>query len=142
MSSSAMMYRSRTPCQQRDIEHFVQQKSAHWMPPQRENLWVGTADRFAGELPSTSSPDLFTIPILLHSTLTMSSPNLPPPFINVPGTANFRDIGNGTTIRKGLVYRSADPSKATSEGLKQMNEELGTAVRLPLLSLFKSYPRH
>lgn len=62
----------------------------------------------------------------------MSSPDLPPPFINVPGTANFRDIGNGTTIRKGLVYRSADPSKATPEGLKQMNEELGT-VRLPLL---------
>ena len=66
----------------------------------------------------------------------MSSPDLPPPFINVPGTANFRDIGNGTTIRKGLVYRSADPSKATPEGLKQMNEELGT-VRLPLLSLVK-----
>lgn len=48
-----------------------------------------------------------------------------PPFVNVPGIYNFRDIGHGQTVRSGLVYRSADPSKVTEEGLKKMSQELG-----------------
>lgn len=56
----------------------------------------------------------------------MASSGLPsPPFVDVPGTANFRDAGDGKTFRQGLIYRSADPSKATEEGLEQMNKELG-----------------
>lgn len=50
---------------------------------------------------------------------------LPPPFVDVPGTANFRDIGDGSTIRTGLVFRSADPSKATEAGLEKMSRDLG-----------------
>lgn len=58
-----------------------------------------------------------------------------PPFVDIPGIANFRDIGglptsHGTTTRKGLVYRSADPCKATLEGMTKMRQDLGT-VGLP-----------
>ena len=50
-----------------------------------------------------------------------------PPFVDVPGIANFRDIGGQLgNVRKGLVYRSADPSKPTEDGLKKMSGELGT----------------
>lgn len=57
-----------------------------------------------------------------------------PPFITVPGISNFRDIGgtktsDGKRIRRGLVFRSADPSKATEDGRTKMSEVLGT-VRL------------
>lgn len=56
----------------------------------------------------------------------MAASGLPsPPFVDVPGTANFRDAGDGKTFRKGLIYRSADPSKATEEGLEQMSKDLG-----------------
>ncbi|KXT16184.1 hypothetical protein AC579_887 [Pseudocercospora musae] len=57
----------------------------------------------------------------------MSAAPLPPPFIDVPGIANFRDIGDNDDgkIRKRLVYRSADPSKATEEGLRKMSRDLG-----------------
>ena len=53
--------------------------------------------------------------------------NLPsPPFVDIPGIANFRDVGGQLdAIRNGIVYRSADPSKATEDGLKKMSE-LGT----------------
>lgn len=60
----------------------------------------------------------------------MATQDLPtPPFVEVQGIANFRDIGGiaarDNTVKKGLVYRSADPTKATDEGLKRMSEELG-----------------
>lgn len=53
-----------------------------------------------------------------------------PPFVDVPGIANFRDAGGhlskgGKHVRRGLIYRSADPSKATEEGLNKMGKELG-----------------
>ena len=53
-----------------------------------------------------------------------------PPFVSVPGIANFRDAGgcetkSGKKVRTGLLYRSADPSKATEEGLNKMGKELG-----------------
>jgi hypothetical protein len=59
-----------------------------------------------------------------------------PPFVDIPGIANFRDIGglpttNGEQTRKGLVFRSADPCKATEDGMKKMSQELGT-VGLPI----------
>lgn len=46
-----------------------------------------------------------------------------PPFVSVEGINNFRDIGDDIHVRRGLVYRSADPSKATENGLKKMSSE-------------------
>lgn len=48
-----------------------------------------------------------------------------PPFVDVPGIYNFRDIGHGQQVRSGLLYRSADPSKATEVGLQKMSQDLG-----------------
>ena len=52
------------------------------------------------------------------------------PFVDVPGIANFRDIGgnpttNGTSTTKGLIFRCADPSKVDTEGLEKMSQDLG-----------------
>lgn len=47
-----------------------------------------------------------------------------PPFVDVPGIANFRGIG-GQNVGPGLVFRSADPSKATRAGLEKMSQDLG-----------------
>ena len=63
-----------------------------------------------------------------------------PPFVDIPGIANFRDIGglpttNGEQTRRGLVFRSADPCKATAEGMKTMSQDLGT-VCLPKSKLY------
>lgn len=58
----------------------------------------------------------------------MSSALPQPPFVEVPGIANFRDIGyvdNGSTVRCGQVYRAADPSKAMPQGLEKMSRDLG-----------------
>ncbi len=50
-----------------------------------------------------------------------------PPFVHIPGIANFRDIGGQLdNVKKGLVFRSADPSKPTEDGLKKMSGDLGT----------------
>jgi hypothetical protein len=58
-----------------------------------------------------------------------------PPFVVIDGIANFRDIGGYTTstghsITKGLAFRCADPSRAASEGLEKMSQDLGK-VKLP-----------
>lgn len=46
-----------------------------------------------------------------------------PPFVDIPGIANFRDIaGQIDNVRAGLVYRSADPSKPTQDGLEKMRD--------------------
>jgi hypothetical protein len=52
------------------------------------------------------------------------------PFVDVPGIANFRDIGgnpttNGESTTKGLIFRCADPSKVGTEGLEKMSQDLG-----------------
>jgi hypothetical protein len=52
-----------------------------------------------------------------------------PPFIDVPGIHNFRDIGDGHLVETGLVFRSADPSKATEDGLQKMSQDLGKVCR-------------
>jgi len=59
-----------------------------------------------------------------------------PPFLTVPGIANFRDIGGypcidnndpspshpHSSIRCNLVFRCADPSKITPDGLTKLND--------------------
>ncbi|KAH8884222.1 hypothetical protein GQ53DRAFT_752274 [Thozetella sp. PMI_491] len=61
----------------------------------------------------------------------VSSPPLPsPPFVKgVEGMQNVRDIGGypvagqpGKVIRRGLVFRSADPGKLTDNGVKALQE--------------------
>ena len=53
------------------------------------------------------------------------------PFINVPGLPNFRDLGGvprpipsqpGKTVRRGVVFRSSEPSKVTDEGVQQLRD--------------------
>lgn len=65
-----------------------------------------------------------------------------PPFVNVPGTANFRDAGDGKTMRYGFIYRSADPSKATTDGLVKMNRSLGAYGLSRLPQSIPSRDRH
>jgi hypothetical protein len=55
-----------------------------------------------------------------------------PPFIEVPGIHNFRDIGDGHLVKTGLVFRSADPTKATEAGLEKMSQDLGKVRLQPL----------
>ena len=52
-----------------------------------------------------------------------------PPFINIDGLHNFRDCGGypiagcpDKIIRQGVLYRSADPSKITTQGISQLGE--------------------
>ncbi|CAG8976729.1 hypothetical protein HYALB_00012527 [Hymenoscyphus albidus] len=61
-----------------------------------------------------------------------SSSTLPsPPFINIPNIPNFRDLGGHplptsshtpTTIKPGLIYRCAEPSGVTQEGIAKLKE--------------------
>ena len=50
-----------------------------------------------------------------------------PPFISIDGLHNFRDFGGypiadrpGKIVRRGMLYRSADPSKITNTGISQL----------------------
>ncbi|KAI7234100.1 hypothetical protein KC352_g15117, partial [Hortaea werneckii] len=56
-----------------------------------------------------------------------------PPFVEVPGVHNFRGIG-GDHAGPGLVFRSADSSKATRAGLEKMSQDLGIRVIFDLRS--------
>jgi hypothetical protein len=74
-----------------------------------------------------------------YNSSTMATPDvkrLPPPFIYVPTLANLRDVGglpvqprsNSSTplvVRKGIIYRSADPTFLAEEDIKYLREELG-----------------
>ncbi|KAK8067854.1 Tyrosine-protein phosphatase [Apiospora saccharicola] len=60
-----------------------------------------------------------------------TSEELPFPFINVPGLPNFRDLGGvpypiptqpGKTIKRGLIFRSSEPSKVTTDGIQQLRD--------------------
>jgi hypothetical protein len=60
----------------------------------------------------------------------MATDTLSFPFVDVPGIANFRDIGgnpttNGASTTKGLIFRCADPSRVDTEGLDKMSQDLG-----------------
>ncbi|KAK3679605.1 hypothetical protein LTR37_021376 [Vermiconidia calcicola] len=62
-----------------------------------------------------------------------------PPFVHIDGISNFRDIGGQATssaqaVRRGLVFRSADPTKATADGLKKMSGELSITTIFDLRS--------
>lgn len=74
--------------------------------------------------------------------MAASLPLPSPPFVNVPGTANFRDAGDGKTMRYGFIYRSADPSKATTDGLVKMNRSLGAYGLSRLPQSIPSRDRH
>jgi protein tyrosine/serine phosphatase len=54
-----------------------------------------------------------------------------PPFINVEGVPNFRDIGGyavstdgASSVRRGFVYRSAIPTKITARGVNTLVQDL------------------
>lgn len=54
-----------------------------------------------------------------------------PPFIPVPGLPNMRDIGGlpanpdkTKVIRRGVVYRSSEPSRITDEGVAILTNDL------------------
>lgn len=63
-----------------------------------------------------------------------------PPFIPIQGLANARDIGgypvknsSGKVIKRGLIFRASEPSKATDEGIATL-QELGIRVVYDLRS--------
>ncbi|KAF4548864.1 Hypothetical protein D9617_25g061940 [Elsinoe fawcettii] len=77
--------------------------------------------------------------------LPLSDPSLPsPPFIHCPGLANLRDIGGYPihspsfptikSVRRGVLYRSADPSRITPEGLSLLSD-LGITTVFDLRSM-------
>lgn len=54
---------------------------------------------------------------------------LPPPFINIEGINNFRDLGGYNisaqptrSIKRNLIYRSAQPSQVTDRGIATLQE--------------------
>ncbi|KAK6856997.1 tyrosine phosphatase [Apiospora arundinis] len=62
---------------------------------------------------------------------TTTQEELPAPFINIPGLPNFRDLGGvplpiasqpGKTIKRGVVFRSSEPSKVTDDGVQQLRD--------------------
>lgn len=60
-----------------------------------------------------------------------------PPFKQIPGGFNIRDIGqvgNGAYIRPGLIYRSGSLAFLTEEGKQLLVSELGIEVILDLRS--------
>lgn len=60
---------------------------------------------------------------------TTTQPPLPsPPFISIPGIQNFRDTGGyplasdpRKVVRRGVLYRAAEPSQVTPEGITRMS---------------------
>ncbi|KAK0844258.1 hypothetical protein LTR02_003196 [Friedmanniomyces endolithicus] len=90
---------------------------------------LGHQSQFQADLSSKSSV-VFNDTVLRAATMT-SLPS--PPFIDIPGIANFRGVGQGY-VGPGLLYRSADPTRATSAGLEKMSKDLGIRVIYDLRS--------
>ncbi|QDS69333.1 hypothetical protein FKW77_003505 [Venturia effusa] len=71
--------------------------------------------------------------IVAEDEETPPLPRLPPPFIYTPSLANLRDAGglplpgDKLAVRKGILYRAADPSFVTEPELAFLNGELGIA---------------
>ena len=70
----------------------------------------------------------------------MGSNDLNAPFLSIPGVLNFRDIGGypiasqpGKEVRRGVVYRSAEPSQITNAGREKI-QQLGITVAYDLRS--------
>lgn len=64
-----------------------------------------------------------------------------PPFIDIPGLPNFRDAGGyplaadpTKMVRRGLVFRSSEPSKVTEQGTAIMTHDLGIRLVYDLRS--------
>lgn len=80
--------------------------------------------------------------------MASQQPELLPPFIPVPGLPNLRDIGGqpvggpgagqqadddaqqeprsaNKMIRRGVVYRSSEPSRVSEEGISMLTKDLG-----------------
>lgn len=64
------------------------------------------------------------------------------PWVSVPGIYNFREVGGypvtsesstPKSFRKGLIFRSAEPSKITEDGVKRL-KELGVTKMFDLRS--------
>ena len=70
-------------------------------------------------------------------------PEVQPPFVDIPGLANFRDIGGWPiedgkgvvkgTVRKGIFYRGPDTTTATDEGVVKLRS-LGVTTDFDLRS--------
>ncbi|KAI1662503.1 tyrosine phosphatase family-domain-containing protein [Daldinia decipiens] len=69
----------------------------------------------------------------------MAEPELPsPPFVPISGLPNFRDlggypVGDSKVVRRGLVFRSSEPSKVTDDGVSKL-QDLGIAKVFDLRS--------
>jgi len=66
-----------------------------------------------------------------------------PPFHDIPGVHNFRDIGGYAispstsptrSLRRNYIYRCADPSRITSTGKQKLSQELGITTIFDLRS--------
>ncbi|KAK1776392.1 protein-tyrosine phosphatase-like protein [Copromyces sp. CBS 386.78] len=95
---------------------------------------MGVQPPAVGSGSSSPHPSQLPGPTPSSSVGTLILPS--PPFISAPGVANLRDVGgyeipstSGNTkkmVRKGVVFRSADPTKLTDEGVAVM-QTLGIA---------------
>jgi protein tyrosine/serine phosphatase len=69
-----------------------------------------------------------------------AAPTAPsPPFINVHGVPNFRDIGgypitNSSSTRRHFIFRSALPTRITADGLKTLIQDLRVSTIYDLRS--------
>lgn len=52
-----------------------------------------------------------------------------PPFVDIPGLANFRDLGGypiasqpGKVVRRNVIFRSAEPSTTTAKGVERLKQ--------------------
>ncbi|KAL2064204.1 hypothetical protein VTL71DRAFT_4698 [Oculimacula yallundae] len=75
--------------------------------------------------------------------MTSSQAEIQPPFVDIPGLANFRDIGGWPiendkgivtgTVRKGIFYRGPDTTTVTDEGVEKLRA-LGVTTDFDLRS--------
>lgn len=77
------------------------------------------------------------------TTTTTSTPPLPtPPFIPIPGLPNFRDAGGyplaadpaRKMVRRGVLFRSSEPSMLTPAGVAALRDGLGVRTVYDLRS--------
>lgn len=76
-------------------------------------------------------------PLIAEAFTTSSAPS--PPFINVDGVPNFRDIGgysitDSSSTRRNFIFRSALPTRITADGLKTLTHDLRVSTVYDLRS--------
>ena len=69
-----------------------------------------------------------------------------PPFIDLPGVINFRDLGNwhstsreGSITKPGYLFRSAELSSITEEGIKFLTSVIFLFIEVPLFQVKQKY---